>query len=503
MVKKTISELDDILLTQESSAVVAIEQNGATFKAPVRPNPTNQINVSSQAQLEASILGNDLIVPDGETIAVVIDAPFTLNKPFQIGLESVLDIYGAVSQTELTWAGAGALFRNENPANLIDSLLLHDLFIIGNEANALFDIRSSKFCFVTNTQMTKLADLGDIKAAIINLVKFSVSETRQGLRIDDFALCKIFSSGIFNDDIAATGITFVSIRSSTPASVIMDEVSSLFLHTTDSVFFIDPNSTFAFSVIEKSPLPFFGGDFYQPDNPFPVSSVINAGGQARFNTGVAHGLVVGRPVILSGFSEGSYNGTFFVTNIATAVEFDVGISFVAGDSGNLNTGSLDSTSVNVRADKNSNIPDSMFTGDAGLEIFGSEITSSSLGTDVSEVITSALWGFSGLERFSIGVSNEGQLIANDVSLRKYTVTFSGTIEKSGGGSTDVGIVVLKNGAIASFNPPHTVNSGKIQISGSDIIELIAGDTVQIAVINYDSTAAVIIISQISLVVNLA
>ncbi len=223
-VGKSIPVLFDELMALDSEQIDPALQNALLSLDSIKKlfAPVNQINARSQADLENSILGTNLIVPDGLTIAVVIDAPFTLTKPFQIGEDSVLEFYGSVSQTEFIWDGPGKLFRNVNPANLIDSLLLHDIFIIGNTTNGLFDIQSSKFCFVTNIQAFLLADLGAIKAAIINLDRFSVAEITQGLRLTDVALCKVFSSGISNTG-SPTGITFCSIKSNLAfTSVILD-----------------------------------------------------------------------------------------------------------------------------------------------------------------------------------------------------------------------------------------------------------------------------------------
>lgn len=494
MVKKTISELDDILLTQESSAVVAIEQNGATFKAPVRPNPTNQINVSSQAQLEASLLGTNLIVPDGQTVAVVVDAPFTLTKPFQIGDDSVLELYGAVSQTELTWNGTGALFRNVNPVNLIDSLLLHDIFIKGDTTNALFDIQSFKFVFVTNIQAFELADLGAVKAAIINLDRFSVAEVSQGIRLTDVALCKMFSSGIANILIGSTGITFCSIVSNTFTSVIMDEVTAVQLNSTDSVFFLDPNSTFTTFVIEKSPTPFFGGVFYQPDNPFAVASVSNFSGMARFNLGgPAHELVIGRAVILSGFSESSYNGTFFVTNIPTATEFEVGISFVAGDSGNLNTGSLDSTAVNVEAERNPGQIDSMTQAEgrsANGFSFASVIGSFEPLQDTSPA-TDDFVEDPATERFIVN-DMTGVITYTGIASIIAEITFELVISKSTGG-TDTATLSLFNGVTQQAKTDQILSlvgtaTQKVSYNGG-LFTINPGDTFQLQ-LNNESVATI-------------
>ena len=107
--------------------------------------------------------------------------------------------------------------------------------------------------------------------------------------------------------------------------------------------------------------------------------------------------------------------------------------------------SLYSTDPRVIAEDNPEQRDSMFIAEAGLELFGSEISSASLAQNAFEVITSASWMYAKLERYSIGVNNEGQLVNNDFSKREYDIEYSATIEKQGGGSLNIGIIILRNG----------------------------------------------------------
>jgi len=522
MTKKTIPELDDgnnpILSGLETLTHVSVD--GVSKKLPFMPKPKNVIFARNQADLEASILGVNLEVPDGETVAVSIynDVPgaFILSKPFLIGDESVLEIYGAIAQAELQYVGAGAMFRNTNPANPIESLFVRDIFLIGSTLNSMFDLVVAKFFTIDRIQGFIFADLGQVTSLIVDINQLTLTNITQGLRCINCTVSRVYNSGIQNIitidpplNYTDTDITLVSFRSSIPSVVTIDEVSAIQLHPGDSVVFCDPNSLQTAYTIEKSTIPLFGGVFYQSGADIAINGVVdNGSGNAQYTTSTPHGLVVGRMVVLSGFAtETQNNGTFIVTAVdtpVTGVSFDTELVFAGGTvTGNLNQSSIDTTDVRINAERNPGQPDSMSTGDSGLEVFATPISSSSLAQDAFEVITSASWAFSNLERFSIGVNTEGQLIANAPSTRRYAVSFSGTIEKSGGGALDIGIVVLKNSSIVSFNPPHTVNSGAVQISGSDIIELTATDTIQLAVINYNTSAAIIILSQASLVVSLA
>ncbi len=505
MVKKSISELDDILATQEPSAVCAIEQNGATFKAPVRPNPVHQVNVSTQAQLEAEF-GVNIEIPDGDDVAIVVDDSFTLTKPIKIGLGSSLEISGATFPLTITYTGTGAMFQNTTITDLIQDFVIHDIFLQGNTTNDIFDIEATANFLLTQVQAILFDTIGQVGFSLGRFIALSLAFINKGLVVRQPGVFVIRDSGIQNG--GATGITCITIFDvPNPMNVTIDNFAARILFAGDSMVFLDSNtpSTSAYTVENSGVI---AADLYQQGTDIAINSVAdNGSGNVRHTTASAHGLAVGRPVVISAFvTQTTYNGTFIVTAVdvaETGVTFDVDVAFVATDTGNMNKASLDNTDIRVSSQANVGEADSMFTADAGLELFGVEITSSSLAQNVFEVITSASWAFSNLERFTIGVNNEGQLITDDLAMRRYTVSFSGTLEKSGGGSVNIGVVILKNGGNISFNAPHTVNTGKIQISGSDLVELTSGDTVQIAVINYDATAAAIDISQISMVINLA
>ena len=62
-----VDQLLDIGDTQKPDALVMLQQDGVSFKGPTRPNPPREINVTSQAQLEAQF-GTDLEIPDGESM---------------------------------------------------------------------------------------------------------------------------------------------------------------------------------------------------------------------------------------------------------------------------------------------------------------------------------------------------------------------------------------------------------------------------------------------------
>jgi len=508
MTKKTISQLDDILLTQESSAVVAIEQNGSTFKAPVRPNPPRQINVLSQAQLEAE-LGTDLEIPDGDDITIIMDDSFTQTKPIKIGTGCVVEIYASTINTTITYTGTGAFTQNTDPLNAVRSVFIHDISVNGNVTNRFLDLFGTSRLFLTDIRLQDFDSIGIVNFPFYRLLVVAGVDCDKGLVVRNPIVAVLTTCSIRNS--VGTFFTFLSFisdnESTTPVTISCVDIFGVTLFTDDSLLYIDPKFiTGSLTTVEKSIS--LGGDLYQIGptllNLQIFSVEDNGSGKTRFTTISPHHLVDQKPVTLNSFIETTYNKTRTVLGVpVSATEFDLDIPFVGSDIGILNTHSNNEKSIQVKSENNQGEPDSMFTGDAGLEVFGTPIISSSLVQDAFEVITSASWAFNNLERFSIGVNNEGQLVADEPSAKKYKVDYSATLEKSGGGSLDIGIVILKNGGIISFNAPHTVNSGLVQVSGSDIVELVETDTIQIAVINYNSTAAVINTSQVNMVINKA
>jgi len=159
-------------------------------------------------------------------------------------------------------------------------------------------------------------------------------------------------------------------------------------------------------------------------------------------------------------------------------------------------GSKTDTDVQVFAKLNQGSPDSMFVGEAGLQVFAAPVISASLAQNGFQVINSANWLYDTLQGVKKGIENEGELVITDPKERLYTIDYFGTIEKtSAPGNVNIGIVVLKDGNIASFNAPRHDNAGKIQTKWSNNISAKKDDILKVAVINYDPTAANIGTSQ--------
>lgn len=494
-----ISDLSDGTALDNPTSIVAAVIDGTTRFTTVTQNPPKFFSAKSQAHLE-SFFGTDILIPDGESWSIRLDEDFTLTKPFKIGDGSSLEIFRGSVNVNITYTGTGALFQNDNPANPIVVLDIHDITFTGDGTNDIFDVVVS-FVVVTNNVIFNTFDnTGTLDSGFLDLRFTALQGVNSGFIFKNLVVGTLNQMNL-NQGATSNDLTFITVLSSSVTRLVARDCFSA--DSGSSMFYLDPNSAVNSTYVIQNSTGAFT-DVFRQGVAQAITSVTDAAGQARFNTGgPAHNLTVGDFVIMDDdFTTVSYRGAFIVAAIPTAAEFMLeGVLFVADDTGTLNPASLDSTDVKVSATNNFGSQDSMFTGDSGLEIFGSEVTVTINTTNVSEVVTSASWAFSNLERFSEGVSNEGQLVANDVATRRYTVGYSGTIEAVGGGSVDIGIILSKNGTDSSFNAPHTVNTGKIQITGSDIVELTDTDTLQVKVINYLNTAN-IDVSQLSLVVSL-
>lgn len=493
-------EADKFLLI-DSEDVPGPTQNKTTTLDGITSSFTASklLRVKSQADLEAQF-GSDIIIPDGEIWTLKILESFTLSKPIKIGAGSSLQIRDEVAGLSITYTGTGDMIQNENSANPIGSLAIFAIRFSTTGSAAAFDIVGNGLFRLDGTVFVGFESLGTIESMFgticftgnFNITGGITFINPQTIQINNFNLTAP----------ANPSLTFITIISTGNPSIRIENCS--INNTNADVLFIDPSSgdgsRYSIQNIQGS-----FNNLFVPGTDQAVSNVVNGtGGQARFQTSGAHGLVVGDRVVLSGFLvETSYNKTDVITSVPTASEFMLGADtpFTATDTGNVTQASRDSTDVTVRAINNTGSPDSMFTGDSGLEIFGSPQTVTISATDTPEVIVNAGWAFNNLERFSEGISNQGQLIADDAETRRYRVNYSASIEKLTGGSVDVGIVLLKNGSIIGFNPPHTSNAGVVQIVGTDIIELTKDDTLDIAVINYGDTND-IRVSQAGIVVSL-
>jgi len=118
-----------------------------------------------------------------------------------------------------------------------------------------------------------------------------------------------------------------------------------------------------------------------------VNSIADNGGQAVFNTGIAHGLFVGQSITTSGFTEGSYSTTATISVITTTSFELTGVTFVGGTESDSGSYVSAIQSLNLNADNNFIIKDNgYYRFDIGVEARDIiNIQSSQTLTDINEL----------------------------------------------------------------------------------------------------------------------
>jgi len=152
---------------------------------------------------------------------------------------------------------------------------------------------------------------------------------------------------------------------------------------------------------------------------------------------------------------------------------------------------LDQTNPLVVAANNGARPNSMVSAQVGFTNIATPIVVPIATQDVPVIIGGTQFLSANLERAT--ATNSGQITNLAKATKKYAITFSALVEKVGGGSTDIGLLLIKNGVLdltSTFEIPHSVNTGVIQISATRDFELAENDTIDIAVVNFDGTSSI-------------
>jgi len=219
----SISGLTDGESTILSTSLVAFEQGGSKFKASMRPNPSSQRNITSQAQLEAEF-GTNLEMPDDESVTIQVDDSFTLTKPFKLGLNSSLRVFGSVLDVAITYTGPGAIFQNTNPANAFTTLDVAEILLIGDNTNDVFDIVGSLFLGLNRVRFQNFNSIGTIEVpgiVINSITLFNVSIGFVFINPVDFI---INSAALVN--FSPLEITLFSVISNVAGSVTFSNIVS-------------------------------------------------------------------------------------------------------------------------------------------------------------------------------------------------------------------------------------------------------------------------------------
>lgn len=488
MVDVRISDLLDGTNIITSDAVAPFDQDGITFNTSILVNAPNVLYVENESQLEDK-LGVNLEIPDTEARTIVYLKSFTQTKPFLLGAGSTLELKTASNRVTITFTGSH-IVKLTTPGISGAVFSIVGIFrAIGNGTNKVIDLVLSEGANIGTLILSNFQDFGTIEALAVNLSFIALIGFTTGIIIKNAIEVGVGPITVLQT--GATGITILSIIGTTPSITTIEELNGI-LFAGDSLLFLDPNST-GRSKITNSTINL--GDFYQQGTDIAIDSVAdNGSGEARFTTAASHGLVVGRPVVLSGFGVATtYNGTFIVTAVdvpTTGTTFDVEeIVFDVTDTGNMNTASVDSTSTLSLSFDNAPANDSMTTAQVGFTNIATPIVVTITTQDVPVLIGGTQFTSENLERAT--VTTAGQITNLTKKTKKFPVTFSALIEKAGGGVTDIGLLIIINGALVltnTFNIPHSVNAGVIQISATRDFELAENDTIELAVVNFDGTS---------------
>lgn len=252
-------------------------------------------------------------------------------------------------------------------------------------------------------------------------------------------------------------------------------------------------------------------DFNQPTNPTGTTdtTVTDIGnGQITIlcaDTTLAN-MIVGDTIDITGATPSDYNGRHVLLNIINAGGTDPTIT-IAGtaDPGNISvqgtvTGNAGIVVISTLAalasqtevdplldvSNSKGTPDSMIEVEADfLNTSGTTVTINTLG--VAEKIGTTLWVSKQTQRATIATN--GVITYDGLRTKDILVNFSATIERTTGTPTlGIGIGLFKNGVLISgFEYARSFNAGKVQISGSRILNMATTDTMELVVINFDNT----------------
>lgn len=170
---------------------------------------------------------------------------------------------------------------------------------------------------------------------------------------------------------------------------------------------------------------------------------------------------------------------------------DSGGSGIPTDYFDTSSGGLDQTDPRVIAKGNGTRADSMSKIQVGFTNIATPIVVVIDTQDVPIIIGGTQYLVDNAERATGDIA--GQVTNLTKKTKNYPITFSGLIEKVGGGTTDIGILLIKNGSLTlldTFEIPHSVNTGVIQISATRDFELAENDTLDIAVVNFDGISSI-------------
>lgn len=530
MVNVTIDELLDGSGVKDNTGVVPFSQDGITFKTPFRLLPTILGYVRNQTQLEVFL--PNLEIPDNTKVHVIIDEPFTLDRPFKLGLGSVLEISASLGDIAITYTGPSTMFQLTNPANDCRAFLPHDIFFTGDGTQQFCDLKGTSRLFlglcriqgfagaISEFPFTKLVNLAGVDweqgwifrnppsliitesnlrqstgknltfySVITNISSVvSISENPTSNILADEALLYIDPNAPAGTFVNIQGTSIDSVANfyqesgfTTSISSVTDNNGIAVFNTTTNhnlkvgdIIFHENFTVPAYSKSQivtdiESDIAYETGALFSVNDAGQIANTVveiasvanDGGGNTRFTTSTAHGLVVGKVVQLRDFDvETSYNQTAIVTAVDTPLTgftFDTDITFTATDSGILDANSLDHKSVIINSHNNTNQPSSMAQGELLINPVGIEVIESAATPTPLEDLTPDVHDFlpnGDSELFTLNTTTgEIEYIGTEPIRVFPTYTIEAT--KVGGGSQSLVFALYRNEGVGFLEVPNT------------------------------------------------
>ncbi len=488
--KATPVDADEILVIDSAEPAVQKRATLASVIANVS-SPSKLLRVKNQADLKAQF-GTTLVIPDGESWTILVLESFDLDVPFNIGNGASLQIIGATINLNITTTAFPTLFVNLNPANPISLLNISNISITGDGTNEIFDIVASFSVIIDRSVLfNNFKNAGTIETSFFDIEFAALQGVETGIIIKNpfGGSLRGFS---LNQAPSSPPTTFISIITTNPSQVtVQDNFSN---DTAASMIFFDPNAPDGAKLTIEGTVGTPAEVFQQGTDIVVNTAAIGSSGVGftNFTTATSHGLVVGQALVnADDFTDANYRGTFIVVSVDTPLTgtvYEVEALFTATGAGTMNAASLNETDPKVAAFNNVDTNDSMASAQVGFTNIGTPIVVTITTQDVPVLIGGTQFVSNNLERAT--ATTGGQITNLTEKTKKYPITFSALIEKVAGGSTDIGLLLIKNGSLVlteTFEIPHSVNPGIIQISATRTFELAENDTLDMAVVNFAGT----------------
>lgn len=444
----TISAMQDLQNSTMADAIVPISQLGISGTTRIRPNPMKQVNVMNEQNLIDHFPDGSggILIPDNEAFTILVDDSFTLSQPIKIGLNTTLEVMGATINLTITYTGTGAMFQNENPANLISRLLLEKIFIFSVGGQPAFDIIGSVVFRLTDVLIPVFESLGKVQSMSAIFDFGAAFDINEGITLIEPQAVQ--SNGFAHFRSGPASLTLITILSTANPAVTIDNATVL--NSSADVVFFDPSSGATSDYTIKNTKGNFA-NLFVPGTDLAIVSVSDAGGNARFQASGAHGYSLGDRVVLSGFLvETNYNVTGIIGSIPTGSEFMVdGVAFTATDTGNTTLAGRDSTDVNVISENNANTPNSKSQAEGLTDTTIDLVPSISVFNDLVDdtPIAGDFVQDPATERFTVDDETGEITYIGLTPMEDATISYKATIKKSGGGGTSDAIFSLFQNAV--------------------------------------------------------